>query len=802
MKKFIVAGIFLALALGTAAGVFFLRGNLARLPWAKAESFDFPEAAYVRDDGSCVVLDRHGTRMLSVDRDANLQWSFSAGSIYGQIISADMDSEGTLYVVDRQPDGGGPYRFERIMRVAPDGKPAGVLAQSRVRDKAGYVAGSLRAGAAGTLWYLSASEDGLVSAVKMTIKDNDRQTVAKTEWALSRAALAVDGPDGALVVNAGGGLVRFVRGRFEALAELAGPLPYPVDIRYDKDGNLLVADAAGGVISRVGADGTAVVLFRQKDSAALTPLNPPASPAPRDYLLSIAGIAELPARLSTGSRIEAFSLFKDGCASVDRMNGKVVFFDSKGVPRRVLTGAALSAGATRACLAAWILAGSCLLFALLFLISLDIVLVTVVPRGLALVLAAFPGACLVLAVVAISFMHDYSASLAAAESAALGGWAAKLHKRVPSLDGFRRQVAGLREMSAGESVRNVTLYKLGGNGLTAVCDSSGMYPPGFYQRFVPEAYLWAMLGGKAYSGTVEGPSGRWSIAAAPIKTGTGTVAGVIEFIKPASRASMGSVLSAAFAGKVKYLSLILLGLAFASIGSLLAALLRSGCGPAVPAQREPDVFSGIKTEDDYSLGGGFDRDSRVPEMHGGNGERFEPDFDDSGISEGAISGSGILDGDVPAPNGDGAQSDDLFGIPELEAAVEDMGSDEIPELPGEFEIKTLPDAGPAAPGPAKAQNPDTAVKIPPFAIPSVEHQKLHRQAIAALKDGNVDGAAALLERILLENPEDSRALNNLGVACKRQGRLGAAIAYLERALALEPDNADTRANLERLRKVV
>ncbi len=808
MKKFIVLPVFLVMALAAAAGAFFLRDGLERMPWAKAESFDFPEAVLTRSDGSCVIFDRHGTRMLSVDRDANLLWSFSSGAIYGSFLSADMDSDGTLYLIDQQPDGDTPFRFERIMRVSQDGSPAGVLGQSRVQGRGGYVAGSLRAGS-GALWYLGASEDGLVTVTKMNIKDNTKQTVVKTEWALSRAVLAVDGPEGAVVVNAGGGLVRFVRGRFEALAELSGPLPYPVDIRYDKEGNLMVADAANGVISRVGADGTATVLARQKDASALSALNPAGTPSPRDYFLSVFGISAMPARLSTGSRIDAFSPSKDGVVSVDRMNGKLVFFDAKGLPVRLLTGAALSAAVMQKSLFAWALAGASLFFALLFLIALSIILVTRVPRRLAPALAALPGAALVLAVVAIIFVHDYSASLAASQAAVLGsmrGMAAsgallfdpgKLEELQPlvgqsgnALDEFKLLAEALQRASVRDSVKNVTLYKLGGTGLTAVCDSAGTYPVGFPQRFVPDAYYRDILSGKGYAGTADGPSGRWLLAAMPVKNESGTVVGVVEFSKPAAGMSLRHVLASALADNVKYLSLVALGLVFAGAGSLFTMVLRPERKGIVSAAGEPDVFSGMKTEGDYSLGGGFDRESHLPAMRAGDGERFEPDFDDSGMADGGISDADVSDADAS------------FGIPELDEAVVGLDFEEIPELPGEFDIPPEAEKTEVAGKSPIAPKADTAIKIPPFAIPSAEHQKLHRQAIAALQGGQVDAAVVLLERILEENPEDSRALNNIGVACKRQGRLSAAIGYLEKALALEPGNADTRANLDRLRKVV
>ncbi len=769
MKKFIVAAVFLALALAAAVGVFFLRDTMVRLPWAKAEAFDFPEAAFARDDGSFVLFDRHGTRMLSVDKDANLLWMHGSGAIYGTFLSADMDSSGNLFLIDRQFDSNTATRIERVMRVSADGSPGGILFQGRMPGKAGFVPGSLRV-AGDSLWYLCAGEDGLAAVIKLNIKDTGKETVVKTEWELARASLAVAGPDGALVVNSGGGLVRYVRDRFEALAELTGPLPYPVDIRYDKDGNLLVADAAGGVISRVSADGTASVLVRQKDSAVRGIQNPDLSPAPLDYFLNLAAVSAIPSRFSAGSRIDAFSLLKDGFVSVDKMNSKVVFFDAKGSAKRALSGAALPVALMRNCLAAWILAGVCLLFSALFLIALSVAVVTGVPRGFAMLFAAFPGAFLVFVVVVIIFVHASFASVAASDALSLGamrGMAAagalsfdaeKLSalepvsgQSDPRLAEFLVRTAELRKAAGTEHVGNVALYKLGPNGLTAVCDSAGLYPAGYPQRFVSDAYFKAMLIGTSYSAAETGPIGRWRIAAAPVKSRSGEVIGVLEYSTAAPLVPLRFIVTAAIEGNVKYLLLVILGLAFSSIGSLLTVALRTERYLPAPVAAAPDVFSGMKTDDEYSSDDSFHRESHVPEMRGGSAERFEPDFDDSGIQDGSLPDDIAMEDRM---HGETGSFDEAFGIPELDDASVDFDLYAIPELPAAFDMKPVeeekPAAAPAAKerspnaGPSLGGSPGASVKIAPFEIPSVKHQKLHREAIAALKDGRVDEAVAVL----------------------------------------------------------
>lgn len=76
---------------------------------------------------------------------------------------------------------------------------------------------------------------------------------------------------------------------------------------------------------------------------------------------------------------------------------------------------------------------------------------------------------------------------------------------------------------------------------------------------------------------------------------------------------------------------------------------------------------------------------------------------------------------------------------------------------------------------------------------------LHLKALARLKAGDAPAAAALLERLVREDPGNVKALNNLGVAYRRAGRAGEALACLERCVALDPGNEETRRNLERVR---
>lgn len=64
-----------------------------------------------------------------------------------------------------------------------------------------------------------------------------------------------------------------------------------------------------------------------------------------------------------------------------------------------------------------------------------------------------------------------------------------------------------------------------------------------------------------------------------------------------------------------------------------------------------------------------------------------------------------------------------------------------------------------------------------------------------LQTGALDGAGALLERVLAAVPDHPDALHYAGVLAQQQGRTGAAIALIERSLTLRPTHADWWSNL-------
>ena len=72
------------------------------------------------------------------------------------------------------------------------------------------------------------------------------------------------------------------------------------------------------------------------------------------------------------------------------------------------------------------------------------------------------------------------------------------------------------------------------------------------------------------------------------------------------------------------------------------------------------------------------------------------------------------------------------------------------------------------------------------------------QALAANRKGDKDGARAILEGILAEQPDHADSLEVLGMLLSEAGELDRAIALTERVLTQRPDSIMAHANLSRL----
>jgi Flp pilus assembly protein TadD len=66
--------------------------------------------------------------------------------------------------------------------------------------------------------------------------------------------------------------------------------------------------------------------------------------------------------------------------------------------------------------------------------------------------------------------------------------------------------------------------------------------------------------------------------------------------------------------------------------------------------------------------------------------------------------------------------------------------------------------------------------------------------------GRLDEAAALLDRVLVGDPGNARALAQRGLVRAKQGRFADAERDLAASLAIDPGQPDVAANLDRLRR--
>ncbi len=78
---------------------------------------------------------------------------------------------------------------------------------------------------------------------------------------------------------------------------------------------------------------------------------------------------------------------------------------------------------------------------------------------------------------------------------------------------------------------------------------------------------------------------------------------------------------------------------------------------------------------------------------------------------------------------------------------------------------------------------------------NAEAELRYQEAFTAQRTGDAAKAAALYERVLLLDPGDVRALNNLGVVLMGQGQRERAIALFSRAIVLKKDYVDPYYNL-------
>jgi tetratricopeptide (TPR) repeat protein len=120
-------------------------------------------------------------------------------------------------------------------------------------------------------------------------------------------------------------------------------------------------------------------------------------------------------------------------------------------------------------------------------------------------------------------------------------------------------------------------------------------------------------------------------------------------------------------------------------------------------------------------------------------------------------------------------------VKELSARLKAAGSAPAPVQP-----VTRPQSAVPAPSPAPAVAAvESAARLPEALKPQVS------QAESLLAKGDLDGAAAIYEKILQEHPQSVLALGNLAVIRLQQNKLDDAETLLRRATRLAPDDAFT-----------
>jgi hypothetical protein len=75
-----------------------------------------------------------------------------------------------------------------------------------------------------------------------------------------------------------------------------------------------------------------------------------------------------------------------------------------------------------------------------------------------------------------------------------------------------------------------------------------------------------------------------------------------------------------------------------------------------------------------------------------------------------------------------------------------------------------------------------------------------RRAVSALKAGSAEEARRILEKFVERNPDDMKALNNLGAAYVRLGMLDEALGCFDSVVRTQPENSAAKANLARLKE--
>lgn len=532
MKRFLIVGLFALLPLvACLAGLWYHRSSLSWDAVATGRVFAkpaeaeypmrFPEAAFPQPDGGFAILDDGGRRLLRVDAQGTFQWAAGNDGTYGSFIACDAGADGTLYAIDRLP---GQPRVERVVRIGPDGLPAGVISQKTFQGSGGYVPGSLRI-AGEEAWYLFTGDDGYTSLARADLDSNREKTVIKTEWRIGRASLAVR--DGEVYLAVGGGLLRFASGRFQSLPEYADELPHPGEVRVAPDGRLLVSDASKGVLAALGPDGglSTVLDAESLGKASVRP---------------------------TGIIFDSFSLRDSAFVMVDQASNMVMVVEGDGRVSKLLRTITWPERSVVLERRAWLLAAAS---AALALVGLALLLSLAAHRSAPLpssLIRALPVFALALAgsVAAFSLLRSNArdglirSELDGLKEAALRGAVTLPLDLVAGVDGpedkdgpawqaLKERLAALAGASSHDGKNPFAiLYRESAGALRFIADARGDFTPGLPQRYAFPEYRRVFREANPDTGILVDGKGRWLAAMAPLKDSQGHAVAILELSLP------------------------------------------------------------------------------------------------------------------------------------------------------------------------------------------------------------------------------------------------------------------------------
>lgn len=493
------------------------------LPGAE-QGLRFPAAAFALPDGDFAVVEERG-RILRLSPAGELRWAAKPGDFYGLFLGVDAAEDGALYAIDRL-EGGSSTRFERVVRIGTDGSPSGVLVQKRFSGAGGFVPGSL-AVRDGFAWYLFADDAGRLSLAKAGLRDARERVLVKADWSLPYASLApAEGGDRAVIAGPGG-LVAFEGEGFRLMSEYADDFPHPTRVRFDGDGNLLVADAYRSM------------LFRAEAGGGSSPLLSPSLLAP---------MGEAPPVIAD------FSVRGGSLVFVERSSASIVSYLAGSSAMRGVPGPSLGRATIAEARAGWFFASTALAFALLGLAWPWIIALRRGPAFIALSAGILPALVAAIALAAwfgradaLRSVESSEAELRDALALAASGLAQSMDPaaaaglRLPAdaaKPAYRALAGALASASSGVGLEGLyaSAYTVSAGKLRSLADQAGAVWPGQPQPYAPREYVGLAAGSPPVTAAYADPYGDWIAAAVAI--GDGEAAYIVELSVARPRASL------------------------------------------------------------------------------------------------------------------------------------------------------------------------------------------------------------------------------------------------------------------------